>query len=93
MNTVTANKPSLQFLQEAHITAENICIHYTLYEINTSCNTHYAAEISTDEESAMQILSQNLGNAQQLFEAFTRHLVTPCTLSDILRDFNTMNGE
>ena len=93
MNTVTANKSPIQFLREAYAQAQDIRIHYTLYEINTSYRTYYAAEIFTDEDSSMQILGQAHDDAQQLFESLIRYTVTPCTLSDILREIDILKGE
>lgn len=89
MKTVTANKPSIQFLQEAHTqVTENVSIHYTLYEINVTDHTYFAVEIFTDEDSSLKILGHCLEKARQCFKTLIRFSVTPCALSDILHDID-----
>ena len=62
----------------------SIC--YTLYRIVSQCSDYFAREVSSGEESDMQMLGKSNERAQRIFEIFVNETVTPCTLSEIICD-------
>lgn len=83
----------MRILQEEARQTEGISIRYILYEMRTVHDTYYAIEICTGDETALAILGKKYTRAQRLLEIMINETVTPCVLSEILRDVEACEEE
>ena len=87
------NMLDIRLLQEEARWAGDISIRYMLYQMITAHNSYYTVEICTGMESEMAVIGKNNARAQRVFEIMVNETVTPCVLSEILRDVEACEEE
>ena len=86
MQASVQKETHIEVIQTECRETKEFSIRYVLYRITAQCSDYFAVEVSSGEETDMQMLGKSNERAQRVFEIFVNETVTPCTLSEIICD-------